>query len=432
MSLTPAQRQATGAPGPLYRQLTPRPHGPAREAVVRNQRARLFGAIAAAVAAHGYETTSVAEVCRLAGVSKRTFYEQFEHREACFGAAHRHAVECARRRAEAACAAGGDWESQVESALGAVLRWAAERPAAARLAVVDAPGVASLRPSVEGARLASERALAACFAGSPSGEPLSPLLAHALLCGVRRVLRRHLLAGTEGELPGLAAPLAGWIAAYAAGRPPALAGVPPAPCVPPRFAGERALILRAAAELFAESGSARPSPGQIVDRAGVARDACDGRYPSAEACVREAVEVAGLEVLVAAGAALRGTTAWPQAVHRALASVLGQLARDRVLARLAVTVAAAPPPLAGTAEHLLRGFSELLAKPVPRELLPPDAVLDALTGAVWGLVARHIRHRPAHRLPELTAQATYLVLAPVLGARPAVAAIRGEALGLAA
>jgi len=83
-------------------------------------------------------------------------------------------------------------------------------------------------------------------------------------------------------------------------------------------------------------------------------------------------------------------------------------------------------------ERLLRGFSELLAGPVPRELLPGEAVLDALTGAAWGMVSQHIRHAPLHRLPELAAHATYLVLAPAVGPAAAVATLEGEALAIAA
>lgn len=62
--------------GPLYRQLRPRPHGLGKDEVEQNQRARLCGATIEAVAARGYDATGVAELSRLAGVSKRTFYEQ--------------------------------------------------------------------------------------------------------------------------------------------------------------------------------------------------------------------------------------------------------------------------------------------------------------------------------------------------------------------
>src|ERR1039458_1685675 len=64
-----------GSVDPLYERL---PHGPHRldhNQVIRNQRARIQGAMVEAVAASGYEAVSVRQVVALAGVSRRSFYE---------------------------------------------------------------------------------------------------------------------------------------------------------------------------------------------------------------------------------------------------------------------------------------------------------------------------------------------------------------------
>ena len=63
-------------------------HGLARETVVASQRARLIDAMAQVVAEKGYAATTVADVVERAGVSRRTFYEQFADKEACFLAAY--------------------------------------------------------------------------------------------------------------------------------------------------------------------------------------------------------------------------------------------------------------------------------------------------------------------------------------------------------
>jgi len=47
-------------------------------------RERLIDAMAASIRAKGYRETTVADVVRIAHTSRRTFYEQFEDREACF------------------------------------------------------------------------------------------------------------------------------------------------------------------------------------------------------------------------------------------------------------------------------------------------------------------------------------------------------------
>ena len=61
-----------------------RPHKSVREELRASQRGRLICAIADSVSANGYPATSVADIIALAGVSRRTFYEHFEDKEACF------------------------------------------------------------------------------------------------------------------------------------------------------------------------------------------------------------------------------------------------------------------------------------------------------------------------------------------------------------
>src|SRR5271170_1040921 len=73
-----------GPVDPLYERL---PHGPHRldhNQVIRNQRARMQGAMVEAVAASGYERVSVRQVVALAGVSRRSFYELFANKQECF------------------------------------------------------------------------------------------------------------------------------------------------------------------------------------------------------------------------------------------------------------------------------------------------------------------------------------------------------------
>ena len=76
--------RAGKAPAPLYERLPHGPHRSSAEAVLRNQRARMHGAMVEAVAMHGYERTSVKQVVGLAGVSRRSFYEQFANKQECF------------------------------------------------------------------------------------------------------------------------------------------------------------------------------------------------------------------------------------------------------------------------------------------------------------------------------------------------------------
>jgi AcrR family transcriptional regulator len=65
-----------------------RPHNSVREELRASQRGRLICAVADTVAAKGYAATSVADIIGLARVSRRTFYEHFEDKEACYLASY--------------------------------------------------------------------------------------------------------------------------------------------------------------------------------------------------------------------------------------------------------------------------------------------------------------------------------------------------------
>ncbi len=68
------------------------------EVVARSQRERLLEAAVRVVAAKGYGAMTVGDLTKEAGVSRTTFYELFEDKEACFLAAYDNAVEVLVRR----------------------------------------------------------------------------------------------------------------------------------------------------------------------------------------------------------------------------------------------------------------------------------------------------------------------------------------------
>jgi AcrR family transcriptional regulator len=63
-------------------------HVNVREELRASQEGRLICAVADSVAAKGYAATSVADIIALAGVSRKTFYEYFDGKEACFLASY--------------------------------------------------------------------------------------------------------------------------------------------------------------------------------------------------------------------------------------------------------------------------------------------------------------------------------------------------------
>ncbi len=103
------------------------------------QRERLLAAMIEAVAEIGYNTLTVQNVLTRAGISRPTFYEQFEDKEDCFLAAFDAAAARMRRRVEAAATgAGPSWREQLRGGLIGLLGFIADEPGEARAVIVEA------------------------------------------------------------------------------------------------------------------------------------------------------------------------------------------------------------------------------------------------------------------------------------------------------
>lgn len=102
------------------------------------QRERLLAAMLRATAELGYREVSVQEVLDRAGVSRPTFYEHFENKEACFLAAFDTAATRLRERLETAAEDGEGWRQRFRLSLEELLRFVAEDPDAAMSLIVDA------------------------------------------------------------------------------------------------------------------------------------------------------------------------------------------------------------------------------------------------------------------------------------------------------
>jgi AcrR family transcriptional regulator len=420
----------------LYPKLRPRPNGPSREDVAVNQRTRLCGAMIEAVASRGYAHTSVAELCRLAGVSKRTFYEQFDNKDACFLATHDNVMACATARIVFAQRSAQDWEAGVRESMQALALAVAERPNAARLVLLEAPtvGPAALLHR-DCARLALERTIATSFEGHPQEVNLPPLLAKGIVCGVERVMRRWLLSGRGQEPASVAKQLAEWILSYLSpalgtlgATAPAAAerrGVCPAPAQT-RPGSERARILQAAGEIVAREGYARLTVARIARRAGISEEAFRASYESPEKCFLEVLDRMGVEALMSAAQAARIAHDGPPGVLRAVVALIEHVAGDPVLRRVAFhELLTAGAHALEHGERVLQAFTDLLVDglPTPSRLSPVQA--DATIGALWGALHHHVLRGASHNMaPALTDQTLYLALAPLVGAEAAIEMIR--------
>ncbi len=107
------------------------------EVIARSQRERLLDAAVRVAAEKGYEAMTIADLTRDAGVSRTTFYDLFEDKEACFLAAYDHGADLLVRRVSAAFEAEEGWPRRARAGLAALLEALAAEPDVARLTLVD-------------------------------------------------------------------------------------------------------------------------------------------------------------------------------------------------------------------------------------------------------------------------------------------------------
>lgn len=105
--------------------------------VAEMQRRRLLLAFTEVLAEDGLEDAGIGRVCKRAGVSRRTFYDLFEDREACFLAVLENAVERISQSVLPAYERNGRWRDRMRGALTSLLAFFDEQPALARVCLIE-------------------------------------------------------------------------------------------------------------------------------------------------------------------------------------------------------------------------------------------------------------------------------------------------------
>jgi len=179
-------------------------HGLPREFITQNQRERIITAMVDTVAERGYNATTVAHITKAASVSRRTFYEHFADKEACFLAAYDMVADHIRASMRAAAESFSEWPQQVRAALATMLRFLSAEPELARICMVE--------PVAAGGEIAARhRASMQGFveilkAGRPehSGErPLPEATEATLVGGIVSLIVREINAGRTEKLEQL-------------------------------------------------------------------------------------------------------------------------------------------------------------------------------------------------------------------------------------
>lgn len=157
-------------------------------------RERLIAAMVQAIEEQGYRQTTVADVVRIARTSRRSFYEHFADRDACFLAVFDATNDAITAQIEASVDAELPWEQQIDRSLTAYLDSIAARPGLSRsfaydLAALGETGAARQQAATEhfAELLVSLVASGRRERGEPATHPLKMDLAILIVGGLREL-----------------------------------------------------------------------------------------------------------------------------------------------------------------------------------------------------------------------------------------------------
>jgi AcrR family transcriptional regulator len=177
--------------------------------VTGDQRQRLLGGAAVALAEHGYAAMSVDQVLKQAGVSRTAFYENFDDKRECVLAAHDAVFGRLVDELFRACRGRSDWSAKVASAVPAAIDFVVRAPDEAHLLFLD---VLAAEPTLAERVTVSNDFLAELLSGGrehcPGAASLPDLTEQILIGATLSIVSARVTSGQADRLPALAPQLA--------------------------------------------------------------------------------------------------------------------------------------------------------------------------------------------------------------------------------
>jgi AcrR family transcriptional regulator len=432
-------RRPAAAPRiPLYERLPSGPHRLEREEVARHQRIRIHGAMVEAVAENGYEGTSVKQVIALAGVSRRSFYEQFANKQECLLATFDLlAGDTMRRAADAYVASDGPLEERLRAALAEFAATVTRNRKAAALVIVETqtagvPGVMRLRR----AAARCERMLCESFTGAPETGPLPIPVARGIAGGLLAAMSTCLREGRGIGADELTEEMLRWTLRFqtraAAGMTEILAESVKRsmrggrsqprerPAASARRTGERERLMDNALRLAAAEDLRELSALRIAEEADVSIDAFFELFASKDECFLAALDMLAGELLRVTADDGLATADWPRAVRRAIGELMLYLAdRPHYASTIAAEAFAAGAGAVQRNLELAKALATLLTEGAPGEPVG-RLTTEGVGGAIWHTVRCQVASGRTQLLPAMSDYLSYVVLAPFIGAEAAV------------
>jgi AcrR family transcriptional regulator len=426
---------------------------------------RLVMAMVDAIGQNGYRSTTVADVTSRAGASRKTFYKHFANKQECFLTTYDLVSAEVIRRVELAYREAEGWPGRVEAAIRTLLQSVIENPDALRLTTVE---ISAAGPAGIARREQStgryERFITDAAELAPGRGSISATAARAVVGGLNRILYIRVSSGERAKLLELVPDLVTWTTSYYPTPPPIaepeqaqahirLDGGRAPGTLAPRSAfiarrglargnqnvsrsfvvhSQRERILDAVVNLTAAGGYAAVGIDDIADEAAVSLHAFYEHFADKEDAFLVAYELGHAKGLAIVRQAYAAQDQWPKAVRAAIAALFRFLASEPAFAHVALVDALTAT--ARTAERSNAGisaFAQMLVpglEMTPESARPPAVTIEAIAGGLVELCFYYAQQGRIHELPELTTSATYIALAPFLGATQAqrVASVRPQ------
>jgi AcrR family transcriptional regulator len=393
--------------------------------VTSNQRGRLLAALVAVCSEKGYEATRVADLLELSGVSRTDFYKQFEDKQACMLAAVTTLLgPTIATIAKVEVPAG---EERARQAFEAFLRLLVEQAPAGRMAFVEfyAAGPEAAK-EIDKATVAFTSLAAAMLDEIPGHEGMPPELVRALLGGWRKIIHTRLYRREEESLIDLTTPMWDWALSYTA---------PPTPLRKPRGRVTEGggvydpveRILRAFAAVVAEKSYARTTVGDVAERASISLSTFYTHFADKQEALLAAFDSGSAQMLATTLPAFRRTTDWPQAIRGAYAAMFAFSAAEPAYTTVGtVEIYAGGTRALEQRDKVLKDMEGLLAPGYERNPDVSPMAAEAISGAIYSMMNEQARQRGAQTMQELVPLATYVTLAPFIGAEEACAVANGD------
>jgi AcrR family transcriptional regulator len=409
------------------RQLRPG-RGKPREEVERSQRERMFAAMVALVAEQGYEATKVADLIKLSGVARDSFYHLFGDKQKCFIAAIEALVGPALETVEAGLQQPGDVEL-ARQAFETLLQKIVDQPAAAKMCFVDVyaagpEGVALVDRTID----AFELLVTQMLDQTPGYEGMPSEIVRALIGGVQKVIHKRLYRGQEEQLLELAPQLWDWLFLYP---------TPPGPLKPPRRVSRKTppfeerqaassppeRILRALAAVVSEKGYHETTVSDIVERAKTSTRTFYETFDTKEDAMVAALDSGSQRMLAEAMPAFRRSPDWQNAIQATQEAMFTFGVQEPEYARLGAVEIFGAGTRALEQREKVTEMMELLLQHGYEVVNPevPEITPEAIGGALYALFYDHVRQKGAKRLPEIVPPVVWVTLVPFLGAEEAYA-----------